>query len=281
VGLNPQAIVVTPDGQRAYVANEGEDSVSIIDLASDTHLGAPLPVSRPDPSVLALNPEGTVLYVLGTGSSFVGVVDTTTNIPGRLEAGQDPVAVAFSPDGTKAYIVNQGANTVSMFDTTTFPPTKITDAEVGEAPRNAAVSPDGTKVYVANFLDNTLSVIHTAKEPIEVTTLSFEGWQGPWNILLDPKSIGTSEPKALVINRTSNNVGILNLSTDAAEGTVAVGTNPEEGAFDPELPQAVVTNEGSDTISFFATTGVSDSLSVPVGTAPVAVAVALQTSMAP
>ena len=38
----------------------------------------------------------------------------------------------------------------------------------------------------------------------------------------------------------------------------------------------MVTNEGSDTISFFNTSGATASLSVPVGMAPVAVAVALQ-----
>jgi len=113
-----------------------------------------------------------------------------------------------------------------------------------------------------------------------VTSLSFAGWQGPWDILIDPKSAGTSEPKALVINRTSNNVGILNLVTDEAEGTVAVGSSPREGAFDPELPQAVVTNAVSNTISFIDTRGITASLSVPVGITPVAVAIALQTPAA-
>jgi YVTN family beta-propeller protein len=233
-------------------------------------------VLRPVPSVLALNPAGTILYVLGAGDTIlVSLVDTATNVVSRIEAGLDPVAVDFSPDGTKAYIANQGDNTVSIFDTTTFPPTKITDMEVGQGPRSLVVSPDGTKVHVANFLDNTISVISTAAgEPIQAQSIIFVPWIGPWNILLDPGSVETSEPQALVINRTSNEVGILNLSTDEPESTVPVGTNPEEGAFDPELLQAVVTNFGSNDISFFDTTGTTESFSVPVGLAPVAVAVA-------
>ena len=230
VGLNPKAIVITPNGQRAYVANSapGEDSVSAIDTTTDTVLDT-LPVSRPDPSVLALSPEGTVLYVLGEKSRFVGVVDTATNQLGRLEAGQDPVAIAFSPDGIRAYIVNNGANTVSIFNTTAFPPTKIDDVEVGEAPRSAVVSPDGAKVYVTNFLDNTLSVLHTTQKPVQVQVISFDQWQGPWNILLDPKSIGTSEPKALVINRTSNDQTLLLLPRP--KGTKALWVRISQRAY--------------------------------------------------
>ena len=281
LGLNPRAIVVAPDGQRAYVANSapGEDSVSVIDVLADKVLGN-LPGLRSSPSVLALSPDGTVLYVLGTGNRFVSLVDLTTNVPFNIiavniEAGEDPVAVAFSPDGTKAYIANRVANTVSVFDTTTFPPTpppKLTDVQVGRGPRSLVVSPDGTKVYVANYLDldNPISVVSTATNQASSIIVP---WEGPWDILIDPQSVGTSAPKALVINRNSGDVGILNLSTDKAEGTVEVGTNPEEGAFDPELPQAVVTNFGSNDISFFDTSGATASFSVPVGMTPVAVAV--------
>jgi len=190
------------------------------------------------------------------------------------------VAVAFSHDGTKAYIANQGGNTVSVFNATTFPPTKVDDVPAGQAPRSVAVSPNGAKVYVANFLDHTISVIHTAQQPLQVQTLRVEQWQGPWNILIDPRSVGTPEPKALVTNRTSDNVGILNLVTDQPVATVSVGKEPEQGAFDPELPQVVVTNRGSDTISFVDTVDAT-ALSVPVGMVPVAVTAVLQTPAVP
>ena len=105
-------------------------------------------------------------------------------------------------------------------------------------------------------------------------TVVIPGVTGPWNILIVPSSTGfssvgsssveTSAPKALVINRTSNNVAILNLSTDQSEGTVEVGTNPEQGDFDEELPRAIVTNFGSNDVSFVDTSSVTASLSVPV-----------------
>ena len=104
VGLDPVAIVITPNGQRAYVVNKGEDSVSIIDIPTDTVPEAALPANRSSPSVLALNPDGTVLYVLGSGSRFISVVDTTTHQVARVEVDDDPLAVDFTPDGQKAYI---------------------------------------------------------------------------------------------------------------------------------------------------------------------------------
>jgi DNA-binding beta-propeller fold protein YncE len=168
---------------------------------------------------------------------------------------------------------------------------------------------------VANSLGNSISIINTATNQTSSTpggssarivptpeglirvqaAVVIPGVTGPWNILIVPSStsfssvgsssvgsssVETSAPKALVIGRTSNNVVILNLSTDQPESPVEVGTNPEQGDFDEELPRAIVTNFGSNNVSFVDTSGATASLSVPVGKVPVAVAVALQSSEA-
>ncbi|HEV8714436.1 MAG TPA: choice-of-anchor D domain-containing protein [Candidatus Binatia bacterium] len=299
LGLNPLAIAVSPDGQVAYAANgdlgpdsnPGGGSLSVISSRPDT-LVATLPVPRPAPSVLTFSPNGRVLYVLGSGSRFVAVVDTQTKQVARIEAEDDPVAIAFSPQaGGRAYIANQGGNSVSVFDTTTFPPSKLTDVPVGQEPRSLVVSPDGTKVYVASFRDDSIWRIDTFTNQAEliaqcvppallasapqlqqqaVQSSFFAPWCGPWDIDITPDG-----NKVIVINKNSNNVGLVNAATDQFEATVPVGTAPAAKAFDPELPQAIVINSGSNDVSFVNTTNGTAS-SLPVGQTPVAVVTTLQ-----
>ena len=44
VGNCPQGVAITPDGTQAYVANADDDTVSVIDTATNTVAGLPIPV---------------------------------------------------------------------------------------------------------------------------------------------------------------------------------------------------------------------------------------------
>lgn len=54
---------------------------------------------------------------------------------------------------------------------------------------------------------------------------------------------------AVVVNRNSNSVSIVNLADNTIKNTIAVGTFPTSVAINPTTNQAVVTNFGSDSIS--------------------------------
>ena len=54
---------------------------------------------------------------------------------------------------------------------------------------------------------------------------------------------------AVVVNRNSNSVSIVNLADNLIKNTIAVGTFPTSVAINPNTNQAVVTNYGSDTVS--------------------------------
>ena len=59
VGQNPEAIAITPDGSRAYVANGlfNSKTVSVIDTATNAVVGAPITVGE-GPSGIAITPDG-------------------------------------------------------------------------------------------------------------------------------------------------------------------------------------------------------------------------------
>jgi len=62
----------------AYIANSGSDSVSVIDTATNTVIGSPIPVGG-QPLGVAVTPTGTRVYVTQVSSDTVYVIDTSSN----------------------------------------------------------------------------------------------------------------------------------------------------------------------------------------------------------
>ncbi len=65
-------------GPLAYVTNHDSNNVSVIDTATNTAVGAPIPVGQ-GPLGVAVNPAGTRVYVTNNDSNNVSVIDTSTN----------------------------------------------------------------------------------------------------------------------------------------------------------------------------------------------------------
>jgi YVTN family beta-propeller protein len=95
---------------RAYVANFGSNTVSVIDIATNTVV-ATIPVGV-EPAGVAITPDGTRAYV----TNFVGtvsVIDAATNtVVVTIPVGQVPIGIAITPDGTRAYVTNENSNKV-------------------------------------------------------------------------------------------------------------------------------------------------------------------------
>jgi YVTN family beta-propeller protein len=119
----------------AYIANSGSDSVSVIDTATNTVVGPPIPVGS-TPIGVAVNPAGTRVYVANSGSNSVSVIDTATNtvIGSPIPVGGQPIGVAVTPTGTRVYVANFNSNTVSVIDTASNTVTG-SPISVGEGPQ--------------------------------------------------------------------------------------------------------------------------------------------------
>ena len=114
VGDIPIGVVVSPDGSRVYVANAGDGTVSVIDVASRQVIDQTLPLST-QPTRVALSGDGSLLYVTHNGG-VVSVIDTETmTLLGEpIPVGEHPGDVAVSPNSTHIYVTNTDDSTVSV-----------------------------------------------------------------------------------------------------------------------------------------------------------------------
>ena len=87
---------MTPDGSKVYVANYFSATVSVIDTATNTVIGGPIPVGA-GASGVAVTSDGSKVYVANYVSNTVSVIDTATNtvIGGPIPVGTGPFAVSI------------------------------------------------------------------------------------------------------------------------------------------------------------------------------------------
>src|SRR5204862_6557630 len=77
VGTQPTGVAVS--ATRAYVANQGSGTVSVIDLTQNPPLVvATVPIGAA-PDAVALSADGARVYVANYGGGTVSVIETATN----------------------------------------------------------------------------------------------------------------------------------------------------------------------------------------------------------
>jgi YVTN family beta-propeller protein len=303
VAIAPAAL-----GHNAYVANEGSNTVSVINTQTDT-IVASIPVGN-DPAGIAITPDSSRAYVTNFLAGNVSVINTQANavVGAQIALPSSPNLIAITPDGSHAYVTNQFPPSVSVLDTQI---NAVVGAPipVGSVPIGVAITPDGGRAYVANSGSANVSVIDTqtnsvvgspipvgadpttiamspngnrayvARAPtpspgavavIDTQTNTVVGGQIP--VGLNPTGIAITPDgsRAYTANYYSNNVSVINLQTNTIIGSpIAVGPNPESIAITPDGSRAYVTNNGSNSVSAIDTqTNTVVGAPIVVGTSP-------------
>jgi YVTN family beta-propeller protein len=137
VGKRPRAIAFSPDGQRAYVACEVENTLAVIDVPGRKTL-AQLKMPGKVASGVVLTPDGKRVIVSDGKAGALYAVDPARNeVVATVQVGARPWNMAVLPDGRKLYVANGRSNSVSVIDLATFK--KLVDVPVGELPWGVAV----------------------------------------------------------------------------------------------------------------------------------------------
>jgi len=125
VGRYPEGVAFDPQG-RAYVSNEFDGTVSVLDVAAAkvtgtiTGLGGAGGDVNSHPEGMVADPARHAVYVAVTNRDLIATVDTDTRrvtatvSVGRPEGvGSAPVSLAISPDGHTLYSADSGEDAVA------------------------------------------------------------------------------------------------------------------------------------------------------------------------
>lgn len=243
---------------KIYVANEGADTVSVLDATSLKAL-ASVRVGKM-PHNVQVSPDGKFAWVTNNGErgqtadasahkgkaqgahaamaqpGAVWVIDTSTNaVVARVPVGMHPAHVVVSPDGRLAYVTNGGDNTVSVIDTSAR--SLVATIAVGQFPHGLRIRPDGKEVYIANLEGGTVSVIDTAshKEVAQVPA-----GKGPAQTGFTPDG-----RFAFVSLSQENAVAVIDPATRKVIRKVAVGAVPIQLYATPDSRTLLVANQGT------------------------------------
>ena len=142
-------VVVSDDGARAYTANIGSGTVSVVDLKARAKL-RDLQVGG-KPEGIALSKDGKTLWVADLEGARVQAFDTgSLEKLGEVATGAVPIRVAASPDGRWIVTSNVGAGTLTIIDARTR--AKLRDVTVsgeGAAGQVTILFGPGGRLYAA------------------------------------------------------------------------------------------------------------------------------------
>ena len=249
-GATPMGMAVSPT--KTYVANQGSNTVSVIDRANPTAAPVTIKVVS-SPRAIALSPDGTRAYVAGNGG--VSVINTANNqvITTVSTTAGDSYGIAVVQTGVnthRVYVTNAANNTVRVLNANTLINTYTAggSVQVGSTPRGIAVSADGTRAYVANWASNSVSVLNTTTATPTVVGSPITVGTNPFGVAVSPD--GT---RVYVSNNGSASVSVINTTTPTPTvSSVAVDSRPFGLAISPDGSIVYAAN-GPDTVSMINT----------------------------
>ncbi len=209
VGVNPVYGVMTADGNRAFIMNHGDGTVSVINAQTNQADPVPTPAVNPIPVGTGpiwadLAPTRNELVVAnqgdGTSKGSVSIINiplcSTAALPGNpncdpnnpidasdfghvlatVPVGVNPQMVVVLQDGTRAYVANKADSTVSVVDLTHNTVTATIPVPATVHPNFiAAISGTPTgKVYVTSPESDQMTIIRTDTDVVE-TTIPLQG----------------------------------------------------------------------------------------------------------
>jgi mono/diheme cytochrome c family protein len=149
------------DGRRvAYVADEDDAAVRVIDLEDDREISSMQPGGVPAQMVMladgrlvvSLRDTSQVVVLRGGGSARSPLVADV-----RVDVAAEPIGLALSPNGETLVVTSGWGRAVTVLDAHTL--TRRAEHRVDREPRGVVVSSDGRRAFVSHAVGQHLDVI--------------------------------------------------------------------------------------------------------------------------
>ncbi|HET9255829.1 MAG TPA: YncE family protein, partial [Pseudonocardiaceae bacterium] len=124
-GHHPYAVFASADGHRAFVTDQGANTVAVLDITGPDPAPQKTITVGTHPNKAIASADGRVLYVADGDSDEISVIDTATDAVTRTislapyqgaQVGSNPDALALARDERTLYVANAGNNDVAVID---------------------------------------------------------------------------------------------------------------------------------------------------------------------
>jgi PQQ-dependent catabolism-associated beta-propeller protein len=222
-GPDPELFTEDPDGNVLYVANENDNTVTIIDIDKRTQLGA-VQVGV-EPEGMVVSPDGKILVNTSETTNMAHFIDLASRkIVANVLVDSRPRFGAFKPDGSELWVSSEIGGTVSVID----PVKHVVKQKIAFAipglraeaiqPVGINISNDGKKVFVALGPANRVAVVDGVTH--DVIKYLLVG-QRVWHMAFTP-----DEKYLVTTNGVSNDVSIIDVATLKVVKSLQVGELP-------------------------------------------------------
>jgi YVTN family beta-propeller protein len=157
---------------RVYLGEQFSNTISVVDPASNTLLGA-IHLGEPQPGNmsplyrgqllvhgLGFSPDHRTIVAVSIGSNSVAFIDTATNAVKHITyVGRAPHEAFFTPDGREVWVSVRGQDYVSILDSNRY--AEIGRIPVANGPGMVIFSPDGRYGYVCSSFTAETLIIET------------------------------------------------------------------------------------------------------------------------
>jgi len=232
--------------QKIYAIQQDCDVLTVIDAEKNVvmrYVSMGKLASQESMSDLQISPDGNYLYVCYWFSSMLQKIDTRTDkVVAEIDLGDVFWgALYLSDDGSRLVVSNDDANTITIIDAQTLQKIKSYKFDMVR-PRNIIASKSFDTLYttsrtgnvVYKIYDDTMHKISIDGKPIN-TDISATT-PDPWDLKMSPDFT-----KYFIACSQSNEVRILNVTTDEVLKVIPVGTTPQQMALSKNKPYLFIT----------------------------------------
>ena len=297
----PASTAPPPSGS-VWVADEGADSISVIDAATNAVRMTLNGIKAPHN--IQVGRGGAVVYAVSSAGVVVAIDPMTYRVTATAPTGAQPAHVIEAPNG-KVYVTNSGDGTVSVYQAPGLSPAgRITLDGMPHGLRPAA---GGSVIVVANTMNGALDLIDPATDtyvgavpvgssPVQVAVsadgkYAYTGISEPPSVvkvdLAQRKVVGSAAvpntPVQLYLTPDETQVvsadqgkkdtqghtlSVIDTTAMTTRGTVATGAGPHGVVIEASGDWAWVTNSYDNTVTAVDLSTLTAMDPIPVGTQP-------------
>jgi YVTN family beta-propeller protein len=246
----------------AYVGNQGNGTVSLIDTATDAVIR-----TLPDQGSIGAKVQAVVTssaptrsFVVDAGGNALVVIDVASGrIQARLQVGKAPEGASLSPSGKTIAVCVEDDNQVALVDVATATVTRKIRTQ-GRNPEHCVFSGAERWRVTSNENSGNLDLIDFKKgRSVDVITVPGH----PRGIAWLP-----NQPIAYVANEDTGAVDVINIEQRAVVQSIKTGLRPAGALASADGQRVFVSNGGDGTVSVIDTATRQVVATIPVGKRP-------------